>query len=348
MGIEDRDYTRDSSDYTGALTGFGLDYIPPVVKWLIIVNAVVFAAQLFVTRPRTPADAQAELDRLPKRQRELQIKQREASRREYEKQGLNFEEYESLYEPAEVVSIVQEWLQLEARQIKRGQIWRLVTYAFCHPWMDLWQFVINMLLLYWCSVTLESLLGPLEFLLFYLVAAVFAGLAQFALDLYLGSSIPVVTASGAVMAAGMLYAIHYPRTTIRLFWFWPIEVRWIVLGYVIWNLHPLLLALGGRQFVGESASACHLGGLAFGFLYWKFNLQLERWWDMIPKPRGSFAQSSGRRAQRRASARREPTIDEQVDEILRKIHDSGEASLTEAERRTLAQASQRYKQRRGE
>ncbi len=346
MGIEDRDYTRDSSDYTGTLTGFGLDYIPPVVKWLIIVNAVVFAAQLFVTRPRTPADAQVELDRLPKRQRELHVKQRAAARKMYEKEGLNADEYELLYAPLQNVSIVQEWLQLEARQVKRGQVWRLLTYAFCHDWTGVWHILVNMLILYWCGVTLESLLGPREFLLFYLVAAVFAGLAQFALDLYLGSSIPAVGASGAVMAVGMLYAIHYPRTTIRLFWFWPIEIRWIVLGYVVLNLHPLLLALGGTQFFGESAYACHLGGLVFGFLYWKFNLQLERWWDLIPKPRGSFA--AVRRPPRRAAARREPSIDEQVDEILRKIHDSGEASLTEAERRTLSQASQRYKERRGE
>ena len=247
MGIEDRDYTRDSSDYTGALTGFGLDYIPPVVKWLIIANVVVFVAQLFVVREYTPADARAALERMPKRQREHFEKQREAQRKMYEKEGLDPADLdESSWSGETNVSIIQEWLQLDAKLVARGQVWRLLTYAFCHDRFGLWQILINMLLLYWCAVTLESLLGPREFLLFYLVAAIFAGLAGFALDVYLDSSIPVVGASGAVMAVGMLYAIHYPRTTIRLFWFWPIEARWVVLFYVLYNLHPVLLRWGAR------------------------------------------------------------------------------------------------------
>src|SRR5262245_35679361 len=178
MGIEDRDYTRDSSDYTGALTGFGIDYIPPVVKWLIIANVVVFVAQMFVTRPWTPADDRAELERLPKRQREFQEKQREAQRKMYEKEGLDPDQYTALYEQQRNVSIVDEWLQLEARKITRGQVWRLLTYAFCHDRYGLWHILFNMLLLYWCAVTLESMLGPREFLLFYLAAAVFAGLVE--------------------------------------------------------------------------------------------------------------------------------------------------------------------------
>ena len=116
-------------------------------------------------------------------------------------------------------------------------------------------------------------------------------MVEVALDLYIKSPVPVMGASGAVMAVAMLYAIHYPRNTIRLFWFWPIEVRWVVLFYALFNLHPLLLALSGNRayyFTG-TAHAAHLGGLAFGFLYWKFNLNLERWWDLIPKPRGAFA-----------------------------------------------------------
>src|SRR5262245_28575587 len=167
MGIEDRDYTRDSSDYTGTLTGFGLDYIPPVVKWLIIANVVVFVAQMFVTRPWTPADDQVALERLPKRQREFQEKQRDLQRKMAQKEGLDPAEYEALYAEQRNVSIVQEWLQLESRKVMRGQIWRLLTYAFCHDWGDLWHILVNMLLLYWCAVTLESMLGPREFLLFY-------------------------------------------------------------------------------------------------------------------------------------------------------------------------------------
>jgi len=52
MGFENRDYTREG-DYTGTLSGWGLDYLSPVVKWLIVAwlivaNAVVFVLQIFL------------------------------------------------------------------------------------------------------------------------------------------------------------------------------------------------------------------------------------------------------------------------------------------------------------
>jgi len=358
MGIEDRDYTRDSSDYTGTLTGFGIDYIPPVVKWLIIINVAIFLLEIFVTREVTPKDKELQVQRLPTRQRQYLEKQQELLKKQREK--LEQERPGESYDPtaledayglgASNISIIGEWLQLDTRLIVyRGQVWRLLTYAFCHEQFAVFHILLNMLALYWFGVTLESMYGPREFLLFYLAAAVVSGLANVGLDLYLGSSIPAVGASGAVLAVLTVYAIHYPRNTIR-FWFYPIEVRWVVLLYAIFDLHPVLLALGGNQlfFRDGTAHAAHLGGLAFGFLYWKFNLNLERWWNLIPMPRGSFAGGGTRRPPRRAAAKAGPSIDEQVDEILRKIHDSGEASLTDAERRLLARASEKYKERRGE
>jgi membrane associated rhomboid family serine protease len=349
--------TPRESDYTQALTGFGIDFIPPVVKWLIIVNVGVFLLQIFLTRDYTQADARARLEQMPPRQRELFRKQEQAQKKLREK--LRQEQGEEGFDPAELaeayglgqprVSIVSQWLQLETRLIVfRGQVWRLVTYAFCHDWGSPLHILFNMLFLYWFGVTLESMYGRREFLLFYLAAAVVSGVANVALDLYLGSSIPAVGSSGAVMAVLMLYAIHYPRSTIRTFWFFPVEVRWVVLLYLIFDLHPVLLAITGNEayFYETTAHAAHLGGLAFGFLYWKYNLNLERWWDLIPKPR-AVAAGTGRVSSRQG-ARREPTIDDRVDEVLRKLHESGDASLSDAERRLLVQASERYKSRRGE
>ena len=47
-----------------------------------------------------------------------------------------------------------------------------------------------MLFLYWFGCTIEAMYGSREFLLFYLAAAVVAGLAFVGLDLYTGSSAP--------------------------------------------------------------------------------------------------------------------------------------------------------------
>src|SRR5438067_8421083 len=107
MGIEGRDYYREGSRYTERLGGWGWDAIPPACKWLIAINVVVFLLQIFVTRPPQRADF-------------------DAYRQEYDElKEVPDEELPNLaYLPR--VSVVQEWLQLDTRQVLHGQIWRLL------------------------------------------------------------------------------------------------------------------------------------------------------------------------------------------------------------------------------
>ncbi|HEX5102512.1 MAG TPA: rhomboid family intramembrane serine protease, partial [Pirellulaceae bacterium] len=177
-----------------------------------------------------------------------------------------------------------------------------------------------------------------------LTAAVISGLAVVGLNVWTGSYVPTIGASGAVMAVLMLYAIHYPRSTVLIFWFFPLEVRWLVVIYVIWDLHPLLLQLAGDQVYTGIAHAGHLGGLAFGFLYWKFNLHLERWWNKLPFRMPASTYRPRETIPIRRSPQRE--LEDETDKVLKKIHESGESSLTDAERRTLQRASERAKRRR--
>src|SRR5262249_54483857 len=117
--------------------------------------------------------------------------------------------------PGERVSRVQEWCELDSNKVVyQGQVWRLLTHAFCHERFGVLHILFNMLFLCWWGCTLESMYGSREFLLFYLTAAVVAGLAFVGLDMWTGSSTPGIGASGAVLAVTMLYALHFPRETI--------------------------------------------------------------------------------------------------------------------------------------
>jgi membrane associated rhomboid family serine protease len=326
MGVADRDYFRQPS-----CGGGFFDWSPGtalVCKRLIAANVVVFLLQIFLTRPMTLEDVKSRLgDR-------------------------GAEYYETLESQSELsgwprVSFIEDWCQLDTTKVLHGQVWRLLTSAFCHERFGVWHILFNMLFLWWFGKTLETMYGSREFLLFYLTAAVVAGLAFVGLQLFTGDRIPCIGASGAVMAVVMLYAIHFPRERIYVFMLIPIEIRWLVALYVIVDLHPVLLALAGDKTYSGVAHAAHLGGLAFGFLYWRRNLRLEPVWENLRRRR--WPRWFGpRRAIRlyKPPARTDDELDGLVDAILSKVHEEGEASLTDVEREVLQIAGERYRRQR--
>src|SRR5690606_26963530 len=67
--------------------------------------------------------------------------------------------------------------------LERFQIWRLVTYGFCHSPYTVWHIFFNMFILWLVGRRLEPQYGSREFLLFYLTAIVVSGLTYLLLDL---------------------------------------------------------------------------------------------------------------------------------------------------------------------
>jgi len=313
MGIHSRDYIRDSD----GPSGLGATGGTAVWKWLIITTGIVFLMQMLVTRtPEIPLQFQSD----------LQISQL----------------------PLPRISIVQEWLELDPTKVLSGQIWRLLTYAFCHDVHSLLHIIFNMLFLWWFGKTLESMYGSREFLLFYLTAAMAAGLAFLGLGLVMGSLTPAIGASGSIMAVVMVYAMHFPRHRIYIWGILPIEIRWLVAMYVVFDLLPVLNGLSGGPGAGDNiAHSAHLGGLAFGFFYCKYNIRLERLLGRFRRPRLDRIVGPRRKFKIYQPTHEGPreNLDQQVDAILDKIHRQGEESLTKQERETLKDASQRYKNR---
>jgi membrane associated rhomboid family serine protease len=350
MGLESRDYYRDGS-YTATLAGWGVDFTP-VVKYLIIANVVVFVLQVLITGPAAPqlhhferampqeeeTDEDRPAPKDEKRKADERRKREEAARKAQEA----MEEFMSRL-PGMRASVVQKWLELDPKKtVEQGQLWRLLTCAFCHHRYDIWHILFNMLALYWFGTRLERMYGSREFLLFYLAAAICASVAYVGLAYYTGSKVPALGASGAVMAVIMLYVIYYPFETFLLFWFVPVPLWAMLALYVLYDLHPVLLALAGDRLFTGVAHAAHLGGLAFGFLYWRSGVRLERVYDQIWRAA----------RHRKAAPLREPMIlpfpqredlADRVDEILKKISEQGKDSLTEEERDVLIRASAKYR-----
>lgn len=355
MGLYNRDYYREL--HRASSRGeWGIPGLTPVVKYIIFANVIVFLLQIFFVRevelsPREMIRRyNPPLDKLLTKTEGEGPEAVEALKKDYPEieKMLSRKDLSALLFPyTEKVPIVQEWLELDAdKVVYSGQVWRLLTHAFCHSRYDIFHILINMLLLYWFGCTLESMYGSREFFLFYLTAALAGGLAYIGLDLYTGTSTPAVGASGAVMGVMMLYTMHFPCETIFFCWFFPIQMRWLMVIYVIWEIHPVLLALSGDRMLSGIAHAAHLGGLAFGFFYAKFEWRIEPFLERISWPRWRWKRRPRLRLVELPPPEPEPDTDmERVDQVLQKIIASGQASLTEEERAILQTASARLKKR---
>lgn len=274
----------------------------PACSWLLGLTVAVYVLQLLFTRQAVPAD--------------------------FAGPGTDPDELLQNLAMLPRISILEYWLQLTPDAVLQGQLWRLVSYGFCHSRQDVLHILFNMLFLWWFGQRLEARLGAAEFTRFYLGAIAVAGLTFLGLGLALGNPAAVIGASGGIMAVLMLFAMLYPHEQILLFLVIPVRILWLVGFYVIYDLHPLLLALGGDDPGTGVAFAAHLGGLVFGFLYWRFGWRLAPSWDGL---RAVF-----RRRVRRAPEPAEPPPDpEAIARVLAKISEQGLPSLTPEERRTL-------------
>jgi membrane associated rhomboid family serine protease len=320
MGIYDREYYRREGP------GFlgSITERGKVCKWLILANVVCFVIQLLTmtSQPIFPG----------------------------------FESSPTVREPG----WFHDWFILDVNKVLHGEVWRLLTYAFLHDENGLVHILFNMLFLWWFGTDVEDLYGSWEFLAFYLTSAVVAGGAFVVAHLAGVPGSRALGASGAVTAVMVLFATHYPRRIILLFFFLPVPVWLLVVFQVAQDLFGLLGG-GGRGAVAVSA---HLGGAAFGYFYhqchWRITSllpDLRSWWRGGRRPRA--------RPRLRVYREEEPVtpvhatpppapqtsaadeqLEAQVDEVLAKVAQHGRESLTENERQILFRASEIYKKRR--
>jgi membrane associated rhomboid family serine protease len=129
----------------------------------------------------------------------------------------------------------------------------------------------NMLFLWIFGNNVEDSMGPVKFLLFYVLGGLAADAAQILVDT--SSTIPTIGASGAV--AGVLggYLLLFPRarvvTVVFIIFFFTILELPALLFLIIWIGQQFLFAyfdLVGPQEGGGVAYFAHIGGFVFGLL----------------------------------------------------------------------------------
>ena len=100
------------------------------------------------------------------------------------------------------------------------KIWQLFTYLFIHG--GIFHIFFNMFVLWMFGKDLESQWGKMEFLLFYFVCGIGAGLITVLFSV--NSTVPIVGASGAIYGLLLAYGFTYPNHMVYLYGLFPLKV----------------------------------------------------------------------------------------------------------------------------
>ena len=166
-------------------------------------------------------------------------------------------------------AFVNRWSLVPA-EIVAGRDWiTILTAMFMHAG---WMHIIGNLLFFWAfGPEIEDVMGPIRYLVFYLLGGLVATVAQ--VVVMPGSTVPNLGASGAIAGVLGAFMITYPRDRIRtvllLGWFSRVTFIPSVVLVGIWFLTQVFSEVGAlaQMQTGGVAYMAHIGGFVFGMVF---------------------------------------------------------------------------------
>ena len=119
----------------------------------------------------------------------------------------------------------------------------------------------NLLILVFCGRPTESVLGPVNLLILYVVGAYAAAVAD-----YFIQPVPMIGASGAISAVIGAYAMLFGKNKVRIanptvaLW---LNALWLMAAWIVLNVIVGITISGAGIFI---AFAAHIGGFVAGIL----------------------------------------------------------------------------------
>ena len=219
--------------------------------------------------------------------------------------------------------------------------WTVLTYAFFHyGFMHLF---FNMMVLNFSSRLFLTFFTQKQYLGLYLLSAIFAGLSFVVSFYFLHQTSNMVGASAAIMALLVATTTYQPLMDIRL----------LLIGNVkLWHITAVILLLDLLQIQMNNTGGhiAHLSGAFFGYIYIKLlqnGTDLSKIVDSILNLFSKKQSTPFKKVHvnpKKPTLKRESKIvvkdktQQQLDEILDKISQSGYDSLTAEEKEFLFKA----------
>lgn len=223
--------------------------------------------------------------------------------------------------------------------------WTFFTYAFLHS--GFWHLFFNMVMLNFSGRLFLTFFTQKQFLGLYFLSSIFAGLAFAIAYYFLGISNIIVGASAAVLSILVATTTYQPLMNVRL----------LLIGNVkLWHITAVLLVLDVMQILIENTGGhiAHIAGALFGVIYIKL---LQNGTDLSnivtniinffvnlfqPKKKTPFKKVHVNSKKTSTSSQSKIVVkdktQQQIDEILDKISQSGYDSLTAEEKEFLFKA----------
>jgi len=218
-------------------------------------------------------------------------------------------------------------------------VWQVATYLFIHG--SVFQLLFNLLALWMFAMPIESQWGSWEFLKYYFLCGIGAGVVSVALQPH--STAHIIGASGAIYGLLVAYAMLYPDAVVYLYFFFPIKASHMAILFGLIEFFA-----GATDATPGIARFTHLSGMIIGYVYirwwWELELRAKSYWTQWT---GSMSGQSSRKSSRitpapkKPAAREDENLDEEVNRILDKISASGQQSLSSEELDILRRESKR-------
>lgn len=210
--------------------------------------------------------------------------------------------------------------------VKKYYIWQLFTYMFLHG--GFFHLFFNMFVLWMFGSELESIWGRNEFLKYYFITGIGAGIVYVIAKH--NSIIPTIGASGAIYGLLLAFGLTFPNRYVYLYFFLPIKAKFLVL---IFGVIEFIAAFSGSR--DNIAHIAHLGGLLVGFLYLRFlKGKARRWRRLI------FVEKKEKDIDVEID---DTDFEDKVNDVLRKLSKVGLNGLTPYEKNILEEARKKYK-----
>jgi membrane associated rhomboid family serine protease len=153
-------------------------------------------------------------------------------------------------------------LQLYPLNSQYFHFWQIVTHPFLHNPESPIGFLINCIMLYFFSAPIEYALGTKRFLVLFYISAFGSAFCGIAFSVVPGFGAPFMGMLPSLLSLVVVFGLLNPEATILLMFILPVKAKYLSYGTVLITLLTFLAK-------ANPDGAYHLGGVLFGYIYFK-------------------------------------------------------------------------------